>query len=72
MPFWRVQEGGPHCEITPKSNLVVIRDEKVSPCVKFEITLALPCFLLDALANKHCRSWSSMINLWPDSRACQK
>ena len=56
----------------PQEHLVVIRDEKVSPFVKFEIILPLLCFLLDPLTNKHCRAWSSMINLWIDSRTCQK
>ena len=69
--FWGVQEEGPHYEITPKSTFV-IRNEKVSPFVKFEIILPLLCFLLDPLTNKHCRTWSSMINLWIDSRTCQK
>ena len=35
--FGRVQEGEPH-----DYHLVDIRDEKVSPSVKFEITLPLP------------------------------
>ena len=52
--------------------LVVIRDEKVSPFVKFETILPVLCFLLDHFTNKHCRTWSSMINLWIDSRTCQK
>ena len=56
----------------PQEHLVVIRDEKVSPFVKFEIILPLLCFLLDPLTSKHCRTWSSMINLWIDSRTCQK
>ena len=30
------------------------------------------CCLLDPLTNKNCRGWSSMINLWIDSRICQK
>ena len=46
----------------PQEHLVVIRDEKVSPFVKFEIILPLLCFLLDPLTNKHYRTWSSMIN----------
>ena len=50
-----------------QEHLVVIRDEKVSPFVKFEIILPLVCFLLDPLPNKHCRRWISMINLWIDS-----
>ena len=56
----------------PQEYLVVIRDEKVSPFVKFEIMLPLLCFLLDPLTNRHCRAWSSMINFWRDSRTCQK
>ena len=49
--------------------LVLIRDEKVNPFVKFEIIVTLLCFLLDFLTKKHCRPWSSMINLWIDFRA---
>ena len=43
-----------------------------------EIWNMLPvlCFLLDPLTNKHSRTWSSMINLWIDSKSkessCQK
>ena len=56
----------------PPRHLVVIRDEKVSPFVKFEKILPILCFLLDPLTNKHCRTWSFMINLWVDSRTYQK
>ena len=56
----------------PQEHLVVIRDEKVSPFAKFEIFLPLLCFLLDTLTNKHWRTSSSMINLWIDSRTCEK
>ena len=69
--FWRVKEGGTLWDY-PQEHLVVIRDEKVSPFVKFEIILPLLCFLLDPLTNKHCRTWSSMINLWIGSKNCQK
>ena len=31
---------------------------KVSPFVKFEKILPLLCFLLDALTNKNCKTWS--------------
>ena len=55
-----------------QEHLVVIRDEKVSPFVKFEKILPLLCFLLDPLTNKHCRTWSSMINLWIDYKTYQK
>ena len=43
-----------------------------SSFVKFEIILLLLCCLLDPLTNKHCRAWSSMINLWIHYRVCQK
>ena len=55
-----------------QEHLVVMRDEKVSPFVKFEIILPLLCFLSDPFTNKHCRTWSSIINLWIDSRTYQK
>ena len=51
--------------------LVVTRDEKGSPLMKFEIILPLLCFLLDHLTNKHCKTWSYMINLWIDFRKYQ-
>ena len=53
-------------------NLVDIRHGKVSPIVKFKIIISLLCFLLEPLTNKHCRTWSFLINLWIDSRTCQK
>ena len=49
-----------------------MRHEKFSLFVKFKIILPLLCVLLDLLTNKHCRTWSSMINLWIDFRTCQK
>ena len=55
-----------------QEHLVVIRDEKVSPFVKFETILPFLYFLLDPLTNKHCRTWSSMINFWINSRTSQK
>ena len=55
-----------------QEHLVIMRDGKVCSFVKFEIILPLLCCLLDPFTNKHCRAWSSMIDLWIDSRACQK
>ena len=55
----------------PQEPLVVVRDEKVSPFVKFEIILTF-LFLLHPLTNKHCRTCSSMIILRIDSRIYQK
>ena len=46
----------------PNERLVVIKNERICPFVKFEIILPLLCCLLDPL----------MINLWIDSRTCQK
>ena len=69
--FWRVQEEEAHYEITLKSTWLS-KDEKVCPFVKFEIILPLLCCLLNPLTNKDCRTSISMINLWIDSRSCQK
>ena len=38
--------------LSPRA-LPAVRNEKVSPFVKFEIILPLLCFLLDPLTNKH-------------------
>ena len=56
----------------PQKHLVVIKDKKLYPFVKFKIIISLLCCLLDPLTNKHCKAWSSMINLWIDSKTCQK
>ena len=40
-----------------QAHLVVIRDENVSPFVKFETILPLFSSLLDPVTNKHCRTW---------------
>ena len=70
--FWRVQEARSTLWYYSQEHFVVIRDEKVSSFVKFEIILPLLCILLDPLTNKHCRTWSPMINLWIDSRTYEK
>ena len=31
-----------------------------------------PLFFIRPLTNKHCKTWSSMINLWIASRTCRK
>ena len=56
----------------PQEPLVVTKDKNVCPFVKLELILPLLCCLLDPVTNKHCRAWSSTINLWIDSRTCQK
>ena len=68
----RKRARGAYCAHYLQEHLVVIRDWKVSPFVKFEIILPLFFFLLYPLTNNHCRSWSSIINLWIDTRTCQK
>ena len=70
--FWKGARKGTKLWDYPQKNLVVIQYEKVSPFVKFEIILSILCFLLGPLTNKHCRTWSSIINLWIDSRTYQK
>ena len=70
--FWKGERKRTTLRDYPPEHLVDITDEKVSPFVKFEIILLLLCFSLDPLTNKHCRTWSSMIILWIDSRTCQK
>ena len=67
-PFWEGAIREAKLWDLPQEHLVVIREENVSPFVKFEIILSLLCLLLDPLTNKPCRAWSSMINLWIDSR----
>ena len=71
-PFLEGARRGTTLQDYPQEHLDAIRDEKVSPFVKFEIILPLLCFLLDLLTNRHSRIWTSMINLWIDSRTCQK
>ena len=44
-PFLRCTRMGTTLLDSPQEYLVVTRDEKVSPSVKFEITLTLLCFL---------------------------
>ena len=60
--------GGRIVKLPPRA----LGDEKVCPFVKFEIILPLLYSLLDPFTNKQRRTWSSMINLWIDSRTCQK
>ena len=43
----------------------------ISFCETLNIPIP-PLFLLDSLTNKHCRTWSSIINLRIDSRTHQK
>ena len=70
--FWKGERNGTTLRDYSQDHLVDITDEKVSPFVKFEVILPLLCFSLDPLTNKHCRTWSSTINFWRDSRTCQK
>ena len=63
--FRRVQKGGHIVRLMPKA--LGCHD-----CHDHEMILPLLYFLLDPFTNKYCRTWSSMINLWIDSRTCQK
>ena len=45
----------------PQEHLVVLRDKKVSPFVKFKI-IPKDCYLLDPLTNKYIMTWDSMMN----------
>ena len=71
--FWKGARRGTTFWDYLQEHLFHIRDEKVSPFVKLEIILPLLCFLFDPLTNKHTAGYaSSIINLWIDSRTCQK
>ena len=56
----------------PPTVLACQKRWKVSSFVKFEIILPLLSFWFDHLTNKHRRTWISLINLWIDSKTCQK
>ena len=75
-PNWKGREGGFKKGATlwdyPQEHVIIIREEKISPFGKFEIILHLLCVLLHLLTDSLCRTWSSMINLWIDSRTYQK
>ena len=71
-PFLEGARRGGHIVRLPQEHLVVIKDAKVCPFVKFEKILPLLCYLLDHLINKCCMAWSSIINLWIDYMTCQK
>ena len=71
-PFSEVAKRGATLWDYPQEHLVVIKEEKFCPFVKFEIILPLLCCLIKPLTNKHCRARSSVISLWIDSRTCQK
>ena len=71
-PFFVGARKGVALRDYPHKHLVVKKDEKVCPFVKLEIILPLLYCLLDPLANKHCKAWSSMVNLWTDCRTFQK
>ena len=53
-------------------HLVVIRDEKLCPYMKFKIILSLLCFLLHPLTNKQWRTLTFIINLQIDSSTRKK
>ena len=70
--FWKDAKKGDHIvRLSPRVLDWYKRWKSLSFC-KIWNNLPLLCFLLDPLTNRHCRAWSSMINLWRDSRTCQK
>ena len=77
-PKWRGEEGlfeGCKKVATlwdyPQDHLVVIRDESLYFCeIWNHPTPSL--FFITSPYSKHCRTWISMINLWIDSKTCQK
>ena len=71
-PFMEGARSGAALWNYPKEYLVVIKDEKFCPFLKFETILPLLCCLLEPLTNKNCRIWSSVMNLWIDFRTRQK
>ena len=71
-PFLEGPKKGATLRDYGQEHMVVIRQEKISPFVKFEVILHLLCSLLHLLTDKLCKAWSSMINLWIDSRTYQK
>ena len=60
-----MQKGKPHCKITPKSTCL-------SKEMKKSLLLLGSFVFYKMLRNKHCRTWSSVLNLWIDSRTYQK
>ena len=67
-PFLEGCEKGEHIAIlSPRALDCYKKWKRFSFC---EISNSYPSFvfLVDPLANKHLRTWSSMINLWIDSR----
>ena len=61
-PFLKVARRKPTLWDYPEEHLVVIiRDEKVSPFVKFERILLFLCLSLAPFTNKHCSTRSSMM-----------
>ena len=61
--FLRGCKKGGHIVRLPTGALGCHKRWKVSHFVKFEIILPLFFLLLGTLTNKHCRTWSSMMNL---------
>ena len=78
-PKCRVKGRGGHIMRLSLRALGYQKRWKVFPFVKFEIILPLPpppppphCFFIRSPTNEHCRTLSSMMNLWIDSKTCQE
>ena len=68
--FGGCKNWGGHIVRLHSRSIGFLKKWKVSPFVKFEIILTL-LFLLELLTYNHCRTWSSMINMWTDFRTSQ-
>ena len=55
-----------------KRNHIVRLSPRALGCHQRWKSILFLCFLLDTLITEHCRTWSSIINLWIDTRTCQK
>ena len=69
--FGGCKKEGHNVRLPPRALCCHKRWKSLSIC-EIWINLTPLCFLLDPLTNKHCRTRISMINLWIDSRTCQK
>ena len=69
--FRRAKERGSKCEISPRALGFHKRWKGLSVYEIWNNSTAL-YFLFNPLTNKHCRTWSPMINLRTESRTYQK
>ena len=68
----RVQEGGNIVRLPPRVLGCYHKRWKSLSFCEIWNNPTLPLFFIRPLTNRHCWTWSSMINLWIDSRTSQK